>query len=370
MTNDNKKLIKIAAVGDIMLGDLPACYGFGVGSVIQRESVDFPFKRVTDHLKKSDIVFGNLEVILSDRGRNPFWLPTLYLRGMPKAGEALKNAGFDVLNVANNHLMQHGGDCFLDTLKVLKNVGLDSIGVANEENGYHSIPCIKEVKEIKIGFLGYSLRPEEYSLTGTRYAMGTRESILADLKKLKKEVDIVVISLHWGDEFIQKPSRKQIELGKEIIDEGAHIILGHHPHVLQGIQRYAHGLIAYSLGNFVFDQWLPSTRDSMILEVDLHKNGIENHKVTPARLNRFYQPGVLEGQEFNELSAELTRLSNHIEECNYSEEEYQAELAINFNAYRKSTKGHYKKNLMNYRMFYLLELIALIGIRRIFKKHI
>ena len=362
--------VKLSAVGDIMLGDLPACFGFGVGSVMKKHGLHFPFSKVTDNLPDTDILFGNLESILSNKGRNKLWLPTLYMRGDPRAVQTLTNIGFKVLSVSNNHMMQHGPEAFMDTINVLEREGICPIGLKNGIN-FSSKPFVIEIKGLKLGFLGYSLRPEEYISEEVLYCLGnTPEKISDDVHELKKEVDFVILSLHWGDEFIPKPSYEQITIGRALIDKGADIILGHHPHVLQGIEEYKGGLIAYSLGNFVFDMWLPETRKSMILNVYLDKEGIDGFRIIPLMTNNLYQPEVLDGGEERSFNKEFDRLCEYIEKCDYSEKGYDMELLACLKEYRKSVKQHYIKNILRYNLFHLSQLFFLIIFRRVFKKHI
>ena len=205
----------------------------------------FIFKKIVDVLSQGDIVFGNLEVVLSDyKKKNSY--ESLMLRGSPYFVDQLKNLNFKLLNIANNHIQQHGNSPFYNTIDILKQSKIKIIGVNYLQ------PQIIESKGIKLGFFGYSLRPEENN-SKVLYSQGNKKKIISDINKIKKKVDYIIISLHWGDEYINLPSISQINFAHDIIDAGADIILGHHPHVLQPVEKYKSGIIAYSLGNFVSD---------------------------------------------------------------------------------------------------------------------
>jgi len=350
-----------------MLGDSPGCVGFGVGSVVKKYGFRFPFSKTSSILQSCDILFGNLEAVLSDYKKN-WWLPTRYMRGDPGAVNALKTCGYNVLSVANNHMMQHGTDSFYDTISNLKKAEISVAGIAGK-NGFHSIPAIIETKGVTLGFLGYSLRPEEYRPDLVRYATGELVNIIEDIHELKKIADIVILSLHWGDEYMQKPSPNQINMARLLINEGAGIILGHHPHVLQGIEKYSKGIIAYSLGNFIFNMRGLNTEKSIILEIYLSKEGVSDFKVIPLRINDLYQPEVLHGIEEKEFMREFKKLCEYLDE-NYGEKEYNEELKECFTGFRKKVLQHYRDNIFRFSFFDLSQIVFLIIIRRILKKHI
>jgi len=367
MKNDQ---IKLSSVGDIMLGDLPACFGFGVGTQMRKHGLSFPFLRVKASLRNSDLVFGNLEAVLSNYKKNKLWLPSLYLRGDPKAAYALKECGFKVVSVANNHMMQHGPNAFRDTINNLKAASIATVG-RGDGNNFHSTPFITEVKQIKFGFLGYSLRPEEYSPGEILYCQSDNpKKIFADIHKLKKKVDFVILSLHWGDEFIQKPSYVQINMARALIDQGVDVILGHHPHVIQGVEKYKKGLIVYSLGNFIFDMWMTETKESMMINIYFTKRGIDNFEIIPLIINALHQPEILGGIEEKAFRLKFDKLCKDLKKHDYLKNKYKKELLACFIKYRKSVRWHYKKNITRYNLFYLFQLLSLIIFRRAFKKHI
>jgi len=361
--------VKLSAVGDIMLGDLPACFGFGVGSKIKQYGPHFPFSMIMDTLTDNDILLGNLESVLSNRQMNKWWLPTLYMRGDPRAVNTLINCGFKVLSVSNNHMMQHGAEAFRDTVNILKSNGICPIGLKSGSQ-FNSKPYITEIKGIRLGFLGYSLRPEEYRPTEVLYCHANENTIIEDIHRIREDVDFVIISLHWGDEYVQRPSPNQIAMARRLINEGADIILGHHPHVLQGIENYEGGLIAYSLGNFIFDMWMSETRKSIVLEILISEKGIDDFRIIPLMISERYQPYILNGKEKCYFHSHFDNLCRYLRDSNCSDKDYHKDLLECFNRYRKSVIQHYKKNIFRYSFFYLLQLLIILFIRRFLKKHI
>lgn len=304
----HKSLVSITAVGDICLSDHFLCYGFGVGSTIVNNGYEFIFKHVKSYLRDADLVFGNLECVLNDKYDNKFSELKLF-NAKPETVNCLKEAGFDVLNIANNHTMQHGYDAFIKTKELLKNNNIDVVG-ARGKKGFYSAPIIKEIKGKSVGLVGYSCINERHSLSEPGYAYGFKDKILDDINKLRARVDLLIVSMHWGLELISEPSYPIKMLAHSIIDAGADLILGHHPHVLQGEEVYKNKLVLYSLGNFVFDLlWNEKTRLSAIYKIYFDEQNSVNYEILPIFINDQYQPiflkqtGLLPKQIMNEIDA-------------------------------------------------------------------
>lgn len=303
------KTIKLTAVGDVMLGDFPLTLGFGVRSMIQRNASGCIFDEIKPIFQKSDLCFGNLECVLSDYGLIKRDLKSNQMRASPYFTDILGEAGFNVMSIANNHAMQHGPEAFTETKDRLVQKNIVPVGLACE-NG-KVLPKIVELKDMRICFLGYSLRPEKYSLTAL-YARGGPDEILQDICENKVKSDVVIVSLHWGDEFVDAPSPQQVNLAHSFVDAGATIVLGHHPHVLQGIEKYRNALIAYSLGNFVFDFWQDKMKESIILQCEVSKEGLSSFNIVPVYINSLYQPTLLKGVKASALIKKVNSLSEII----------------------------------------------------------
>ena len=301
--------ITLAAVGDISLGDHPLCTGFGTHSRFKARTPDFAFDHVKPQLAGSDLLFGNLECTLSEFGRRSGDYHSVQMRGHASYLNGLKAAGFDVLNVANNHSLQHGQRPFLETVRLLRDNGIGVCGVGATDYR-HAVAEVVKAHDLDVAFLGYSLRPRQYFTEAPLYAEGQRESILADVRAARTR-DIVVVSLHWGDEFIERPSPEDVSLAHDIMDAGADLIIGHHPHVLRGVEKYGRGYIVYSLGNFVCDMlWDERMRESAIVRCRLSRDGATDLTLTPVRIGDDYRPAPMDEARSVAVKRRLDMLSD------------------------------------------------------------
>ena len=259
--------------------------------MIKHNDWRYPFSLMGDTLANADLTFGNLENPISSRGTK---VGSIYsFRADPRSVEGLLAAGFDVLSVANNHIWDYGRDAFQDTLKILTDNGITLVGGGESLEAAHA-PRVREVKGAKIAFLAYTnLLPASLN----QFVADPSEAAVArDVETARKVADIVVASFHWGEEYETKHNAYQERLAHLAIDAGADLVVGHHPHVAQEMEPYHGGHIAYSLGNFVFDQnFSPDTREGLLLEVKLKDKKITS--VTPRRVEftPTYQPFIQSG---------------------------------------------------------------------------
>lgn len=258
-------------------------------------------------LKKSDIVFANLEGTASDKGRD---LGNLYsFRMDPEVVPALRGAGISILSVANNHVGDWGREAYIDTLARLRENEISYTGGGSLLEA--ESPTIIEKHGIKIGYLGFSdVGPNYMKATeeedGILLASNPRfDAIVANAAK---QVDHLVVSFHWGEEYKTKHNSRQEYLAHKAIDAGAKLVIGHHPHVVQDTEVYSPksctqsscaGFIAYSLGNFIFDQrFSEATMQGMLLQITLNKDGTMTTKKNTVKLNKVFQPDkVILGKE-------------------------------------------------------------------------
>lgn len=282
--------IKIYLTGDIMLNR-------GVEYQIEKQGKGdfrFPFFHIAPELEKADILFGNLEGPISDRGSR---VGSIYsFRAKPKAAEGLTYAGFDILSLANNHMFDYGRTAMEDTMEILSENGIDYVGAGFDDRETFSVK-IKEVKGAKIGFLAYTnLGPQSWQAgPGTS---GIAWIDAADTEKIKKAVqeakqktDVLIVSLHSGEEYTSEPSPFQISFAKAAIESGADLVVEHHPHTVQRVEKYGNGWIAYSLGNFVFDQgFSDSTMRGLLLEATIEGRKIKEVIPKEVKINEFFQP--------------------------------------------------------------------------------
>jgi len=285
----NRRQLRVVAVGDLMLGDSPASVGFGFRSRYDATGLSTVLKDLTRTLGSGDIVVGNLETVLSDRGLIAGGWASAQLRGRPDYAMPLREAGFTILSVANNHASQHGLDAFEDSIRALRDVGITPCGVRGTDP-WTSQPVVVESHGIRVGVLAYCLRPRQYEKTEPPYAEGTPETIRADIQRLRNTVAVVLVSLHWGEEFVSEPSAKEVELARSMIDAGATVVIGHHPHVVRPVERYHNGVIAYSLGNCVSDMvWYEPLRHGAVLAVDIEDGRAFAASVAPTVVDSAYR---------------------------------------------------------------------------------
>ncbi len=250
---DNKEDINILAVGDIMTGGCLSERWFDYKDNLWPSYIDNLFR-------KADVKFCNFECPLY-RLQEPPHDGKMLLYAKEKTIEVIEKAGLNVVSLANNHAMDFGWDSLEETIYLLRKRNIICIGAGKNLEEARK-PGIVLVKGKKIGFLAYSclnIFPKEYQPMADHNKSGVSpyflEYVEADIRSLRKQVDFIAVSLHWGDEFIYYPSPLQLSQAKQIIDWGADVILGHHPHIIQGYQVYKGKPIFFSLGNFLFSQY-------------------------------------------------------------------------------------------------------------------
>ena len=299
--------IRIAAVGDIMLGGT-------AGPEMQKYGYDYPFELTQSFFKQAQIVFGNLEGPLTAGGANE--TPKQYVFRSPpdKVAPALARAGFNIVSLANNHSLDYGPQGLEDTRAALEKAGIHAVGAGrNLAEARTPVYIVKD--GVTVAFLAYSLTfPEEFwagpDKPGT--AFGHEQDVRADVAAARQKADIVVVSFHWGQEGKTELRDYQVQLAHAAIDAGASAVLGHHPHILQAVERYQGGVILYSLGNFAFGSYSnTATRSAMALltfrdhqwsELRLLPINVRNAEVV-------FQPRPLSGRDAAEVVEKLQQLS-------------------------------------------------------------
>ncbi len=281
----SKDTVTITFAGDIMMDR-------GVkGSVNKNFNGDFSklFTNI-DIFKKDDISFANLEGPVSDKGRN---VGSIYsFRMNPTILPILKNLGFDIFSVANNHAGDWTIAAFEDTLKRLNENEIKYTG--GGFNYSQAIePLIIEKNGIKIGFIGFSDVGPNWLAAKTNtpgILLASDKNFKEIIKNSKQKSDFLIVSFHFGDEYKDYNKRQEF-LAHVAIDNGANIIIGHHPHVEQSIAFYKEKPIIYSLGNFMFDQYFsPQTLQGLITQIEVKKDGtINSLKLFQSKQNKLFQ---------------------------------------------------------------------------------
>lgn len=282
------KKVKLKAFGDIMAHMVQIQYAQNKGG----GDYDFTdqFTYLKDFIEESDIAIGNYETTtnpdLPYAGFPRFNAPAAYLRD-------LKDTGFDIVSTANNHSMDTELEGVLSTMDSAKEAGLDYVGSFKDKT---ERILYKEVKGIKFAFLAYT-----YGCNGRENLVIPREEVenlayLSDEEQIKKDikrakasgVDFIVVYPHWGIEYQSMPNETQTRLGRNMIEWGADLVIGNHPHVVEPVELYEakdgrEGLIAYALGNFISYQNYENNKDirvehSLALEIDLEKDLTSGNK--------------------------------------------------------------------------------------------
>ncbi len=288
-TEKSSGKVSMIFVGDIMMAR-------GVeNSVLANASGDFSFIfKNAGFIKDADISFANLEGPASDKGEDS---GSIYsFRFNPKSLGAIKKAGFDILSVANNHAGDWGRIAFEDSLKRLEKEGIIEIGGGFDAGDSTEVKII-EKNGIKVGFLGFSDVGPNWLKAGEKLSgISIAGNDLGPLvRKAAGECDVLVVSFHFGDEYEKAADDRQKHLARLAVDNGAKIVVGHHPHVTEEVERYKGAIIAYSLGNFVFDQnFSDDTMAGMALEVNMEGKNITSANPKKIKISKSFQPSPVD----------------------------------------------------------------------------
>lgn len=300
----------------LFVGDMMLTRSVGIKiHTAGKDDFTFPFKLAAPQLQPYDLVFGNLETTISTRGTK---VGSIYsFRSNPAVVAGLKLANFSLVNIANNHIWDYSRQAFLDTLDNLTTASISYVGGGRNFDEAHK-GVVKIVKGTRIAFLGYTdLLSKQLSATTTQpgISWAEPEQIKQDIVVAKTHADLVVVTFHFGTEYQPIHSAHQAELAYAAIDAGADLVVGHHPHVVEDLEQYRGkwipneaararseplphtGWIAYSLGNFVFDQFFsPATMQGGALQVKLKAGKIDSVKLIPVIINQDYQPSLKENR--------------------------------------------------------------------------
>lgn len=283
--------ITLIAVGDVMLSR-------AVAERMRAHGADYPFSGTRDILREGDIVFGNLETPIVEGRAISYGEMTF--RADTEAAGALARAGFTIVSLANNHTTNFGPDGLRATFRHLSDAGIAYAGAGNNRAEAYA-PAYVERNGTTFAFLAYTYAPDTYGWGSDPDMPGLAGldigRMTTAVREAKEHADIVVVSMHAGDEYATDPNETQRTFARAAIDAGALLVVGHHPHVLQPFERYNGGLILYSLGNFVFDQVIPETQQSVIARIVFTENDIEDVSFIPVSINDLSRPVVVSNEE-------------------------------------------------------------------------
>lgn len=302
-----QSLLKFCAVGDLSLAD-------GVESMIIKHGADFTFSKIRKTLSGHDVAFANLENVFTDTDEGRVSQAHL-LKSRPESMRAVHDAGFNVVSMANNHVLDYGKQAIVDTKKILDDCGIKYTGAGTHIAAARE-PAVIEAQGVSLGFLAYAMKgihSAEQEQPGA--AVIDREQITEDITTLKPKVDHVIVSLHYGLEFLDYPSPEFREICLHIADLGASLVIGHHPHVINGLERHANCLIAYSLGNFIFDDRImdyktEKTRRGLVLHCTFDKKNLVDFEAVPTLINDDLQPEPATGPLRESMLKKIEEISS------------------------------------------------------------
>ena len=278
------KLVKGTVVGDMMLGRSITNKG-------SKNNYKNMFSGVSDLWKDSDYVAGNLECVLldnaSDYEKND---KEIHINAETKTANVLKENGFTLVSLANNHLADFKAKGVVNTLDTLDKVGLKHVGAGRNLTEAAEYD-IQEINGIKIATIAVSdIIPKDFAARDSKAGILTTKTLkyYQAVKDASEKADLVIANIHWGVEYGMTETEAQQQLARNLINWGVDVVIGSHPHVLQPVEKYGDGIIFYSMGNFVFDQGWSRTKDSMVLNYYVDKDGNCSFEITPIRIKDGY----------------------------------------------------------------------------------
>ncbi|MCX7832032.1 MAG: CapA family protein [Actinobacteria bacterium] len=282
-------LVPVQAYADnlTVLGVGDVCFSGRLKAIGDKKGYDYYFSSFDKVIKNSDLSFLNLETCVSNLN-NPDKRKKFVFRSSPNCLNAIKNAGFDGVSVANNHTLDHGKNGFIDTLNNLKKAGISYSG------GGYSIkdavkPAIFKTKGFEIAFLSFSdVVPPGFAATEKSPGISSAKQesrMMKVVQECSRNYDLTIVSIHWGKELSYYPTARQVRIAHNLVKNGADIVMGHHPHVVQPIEVYGGKVIIYSLGNFVFSPGSDSGRYTMLVKVSFTDTlKLANIQILPAKI--------------------------------------------------------------------------------------
>lgn len=266
--------VTLVAVGDIF-------FARGVARAIAKHGPDYPFAATDRIIRRADIAFCNLECPLSTRG-----IPQRrrYLfRCDPAYAKRLRDHGYDAISLANNHTLDYGRDALTDTITCLRSAHLTCFGAGTDRRDARRLRIIDK-NGLRVGFIGYNdITPPGVVQADDKPDVARLDtgSLAREVRAAKSRCDVLVVSMHWGIEYMKHPTERQRKLAQLCIDSGADLVLGHHPHVLQPVETYKGRPIIYSLGAFIWDARIFDADKSAILRFELRKSSARILATTP-----------------------------------------------------------------------------------------
>lgn len=269
----------IGFTGDVMIGRL-------VNQVISEKGYSYPWGNILQLLHKNDLNIINLETTLTKSEKKV--TKVFNFKSDPDKVQTLIEGKIDVVNLANNHILDFNQEGFFETLKILEQKNIKYVGVGKNIDEARK-PIIIKKDKTKIGIIGYTDNEPGWIATKTKpginyIEVGNIEKVINDIKDIKTQVDLLILSIHWGPNKIERPTKEFINFAHQMIDAGVDIIHGHSAHIFQGIEIYKNKIIMYNTGDFVDDYMVyPDLRNdhSFLFRVKIINSKIKNIELVP-----------------------------------------------------------------------------------------
>ena len=301
--------ITIAFAGDTMLGRL-------VNEKIKKKGYKYPFGNLIPLLHQTNLNIINLETTLTKSTKR---VPKIFnFRSEPDNVQTLKEGRIDIVSLANNHIKDFSDEGLLETVATLDDAGIKHVGAgANIQQAKRAV--IVEKNGLKVGIVGYT--DNEPSWKATKNKPGTNfieideiKTVKKDIRELRKQVDVLIVTLHWGPNMKTVPSQKFIDFAHQLVEAGVDIIHGHSSHVFQGVEVYKNSLIMYDTGDFVDDYYVtPELRNdrSFLFLVTATKNGPKKLKLIPTLISNM-QVNLAPEKDAQESLKHIQKLSKRL----------------------------------------------------------
>ncbi|WP_432663579.1 CapA family protein [Wukongibacter baidiensis] len=299
-----KRNITISFAGDCTIGydeNFPYTNSFPFVLEKQMNNYAYFFSKVKPIFEKDDLTLVNLETTFTAKVKKAN--KKFRFKGDPSYVNILKEGDIEMVNISNNHIYDYLHEGFLETIDTLKKADVLYSG-----EGYIEYYTVKDITIASIGYRGWSTNIKPH--------------LAKDIKEAKEKASIVIVSFHWGNEYTYYPNQTQISLGRFTIDEGADVVVGHHPHVMQGIEKYKEKYIVYSLGNFSFGgNKNPRDKDTFIFQNKftlIDKKIIKSKEnIIPCSLSSVkdinnYQPDILKDSEKERVLKRIYKYSRNL----------------------------------------------------------
>lgn len=269
------------------------------------------FSQTASVTKDADLSIANLEAPFAETG--PYTNMGVIFRSDPKLAAGLTYSGFDILNLANNHFGDSGQAGMDFTFKTLSDRNINYYGAGKDQTAART-PLIKEINGIKYAFLGYtdpafSPVSSEADATYAGVNLMNIDTLKEDLKKAKEQADFVVVTMNSGVEYTHDPNETQIDFAHQAIQNGADMIFGLHPHVVQAIEYYQGKPIFYNVGNFIMDQLERETLQGYVIQMSTIYNHISSINLMPYHIYEYCQPRFTDDEETTEIITDIVDAS-------------------------------------------------------------